>query len=48
MPPTLRHWPRSRRWSEDDPDARLEEFKAHFGDLRSVERDFLQKMSRVE
>jgi hypothetical protein len=33
---------------EDDPDKRLEEFKAHFGDLRSVERDFLQKMSRVE
>lgn len=33
---------------EDDADTRLEEFKAQFGDLRSVERDFLQKMSRVE
>jgi hypothetical protein len=33
---------------EDDPDTRLAEFKQHFGDLRSVERDFLQKMSRVE
>lgn len=33
---------------EDDPDTRLEEFKAHFGDLRTLESDFLQKMSRVE
>lgn len=34
--------------SEDDPDTRLAEFKEHFGDLRTLERDFLQKMSRIE
>jgi hypothetical protein len=34
--------------AEDDPDTRLAEFKAHFGDLRTLEREFLQKMSRVE
>jgi hypothetical protein len=33
---------------EDDPDTRLEEFKSHFGDLRTLEREFLQKMSRVD
>jgi hypothetical protein len=34
--------------AEDDPDTRLAEFKQHFGDLRTLERDFLNKMSRVE
>jgi hypothetical protein len=33
---------------EDDPDTRLAEFKTHFGDLRTLERDFLNKMSRVQ
>jgi hypothetical protein len=33
---------------EDDPDTRLAEFKAHFGDLRTMERDFLNKMSRLK
>jgi hypothetical protein len=33
---------------EDDPDTRLAEFKAHFGDLRTVEREFLNKMSRLQ
>ena len=33
---------------EDDPEVRLEEFKSHFGDLRTLEREFLQKMSRVD
>ena len=31
---------------EDDPDTRLAEFKQHFGDLKSLERDFLKQMSR--
>ena len=33
---------------EDDPDTRLAEFKQHFGDLRTLERDFLKQMSRVQ
>lgn len=34
--------------AEEDPDTRLAEFKQHFGDLRALEREFLNKMSRVE
>jgi hypothetical protein len=33
---------------EDDADTHLAEFKQHFGDLKTLERDFFQKMSRVE
>ncbi len=33
---------------EDDPDTRLTEFKAHFGDLRTLEREFFERMSRVQ
>jgi hypothetical protein len=33
---------------EDDPATRLDEFKQHFGDLRTLEREFLKQMSRVE
>ena len=33
---------------EDNPDTRLAEFKAHFGDLRTMEREFLKQMSRVQ
>lgn len=33
---------------EDDADARLAEFKQHFGDLRTLEREFLKQMSRVQ
>jgi hypothetical protein len=33
---------------EDDADTRLAEFKQHFGDLRTLERDFLNKMSRLQ
>ncbi len=33
---------------EDNLDTRLAEFKQHFGDLRTLERDFLNKMSRVQ
>jgi hypothetical protein len=37
-----------RSLMEDDPDTRLDEFKQHFGDLRTLEREFLKQMSRVE
>ena len=33
---------------EDDADTRLAEFKQHFGDLGTLERDFLNKMSRLQ
>ena len=33
---------------EDDPDAHLDEFKQHFGDLKTLERDFLKQMSRLQ
>jgi hypothetical protein len=33
---------------EDDPATRLAEFRQHFGDLRSLERDLLRQMSRVQ
>jgi Protein of unknown function (DUF1570) len=36
-----------RSLMEDDPQTRLEEFKQHFGDLRTLEREFLKQMSRV-
>jgi hypothetical protein len=31
----------------DDPETRLKEFEAHFGDLRTLDRDFLVYMSRI-
>jgi hypothetical protein len=37
-----------RSLMEDDPETRLDEFKHHFGDLRTLEREFLKQMSRVE
>jgi hypothetical protein len=33
---------------DDTPDARLAEFREHFGDLRKVEQDFMKQMSRVK
>jgi len=33
---------------EDDPDTRVAEFKKHFGDLRTLESNFLKQMSRVQ
>jgi hypothetical protein len=33
---------------EDDPETRLDEFRQHFGDLRTLEREFLKQMSRVD
>jgi hypothetical protein len=34
--------------AEDNPQTRLSEFRKHFGNLRSVERDFLKQMNRVK
>ncbi len=34
--------------AEDDAETRLAEFKQHFGDLRTLEREFLKQMSRVQ
>jgi hypothetical protein len=33
---------------DDEPPARLAEFRDHFGDLRKLEQDFLKQMSRVK
>jgi Protein of unknown function (DUF1570) len=37
-----------RPLEDDDPQERLTEFREHFGDLRSLEQDFLKQMSRVK
>ena len=37
-----------RSLMEDDPETRLDEFKQQFGDMRTLERDFLKQMSRVD
>jgi len=37
-----------RSLMSDDPETRLEEFKQHFGDLHTLEQDFLKQMSRVD
>jgi hypothetical protein len=44
----LRLLAEKRSFLADDTQTRFDEFKQHFGDLRTLEREFLKQMSRVD